>query len=804
MAFQLSATSNGGVSSTPSTTPEVVRLMAQELFELGFTETLACLQREAAISREPDTVSTLRRMILSGNWNEALKLCDKVKFRTSNYQRTARGVLFTQEYLHTIKSRGPLQALRMLRTEGFAASMAPETVTALFKGKQSDQCACCVTPPQTAQVWTDIEVLLSTEAVVPTGRLRHLLQQAIESQEAACVYHVPGASTSLLQDHCCDSTLFPQHQQRILRFTGVEVWSAVYSPNGTRLAAILSDNAVVVFDAQTHKAQFDARLPVSTTEPIGFTWCTDDLLVLVHETLVVLWDLERKESFSEQLPLHGCRTVAPGILGQLVIGSPTQGIAKLQVPWLKARLQFQPSTDEEESSVLNAGEPEAMAAAEPMHTTTEEQSTGMETDVAATAQGPSAAIAALPVHGISGEEDDAIKLLHVSDTYLPTSVIITPDKRHIAAICPYQNKLVVWEYDKFGRAIQAQVEEKTKTVSLTASPDSKSLVVCCVGSLIKLYTTDDLTLVREFTGHQCTRFILASCIGGLTSNYLLSGSEDARVHIWHSKTGKRLAKLEGHTDVVNSVAWRPSPTGLEFATASDDGSVRIWSTSKLDQVPEIMVRRANKQLLRRWMSVHLLDDVDGSDDSDVPPLSRPVHMAFAAPRSNPADGTRRFLDSFMPRLSNPRDSDDDDEEEEEVDEEEEEAEDGDEEEDEEDDEEEGEVEDEVEQDGDDGQEVGDDSHIQRSIARSLARARRQLDVAAGRGQSRSSMIRALSRDSWISTGIHAIRDGEQHLETEAAQQEQGTVPLLLAPRFGTSRTSRRTFSRTRDRTHVTL
>jgi WD40 repeat protein len=56
-----------------------------------------------------------------------------------------------------------------------------------------------------------------------------------------------------------------------------------------------------------------------------------------------------------------------------------------------------------------------------------------------------------------------------------------------------------------------------------------------------------------------------------------STSDDGTVRLWDPASGRPIATLEGHTDEVNAVAF--SPDGRQFASASDDGQVRLWDPS---------------------------------------------------------------------------------------------------------------------------------------------------------------------------------------------------------------------------------
>ena len=58
---------------------------------------------------------------------------------------------------------------------------------------------------------------------------------------------------------------------------------------------------------------------------------------------------------------------------------------------------------------------------------------------------------------------------------------------------------------------------------------------------------------------------------------LTSASQDRTVRLWDANTGRPLQTLEGHTDGVASVAF--SPQGDRLASASSDKTVRLWDAN---------------------------------------------------------------------------------------------------------------------------------------------------------------------------------------------------------------------------------
>ena len=55
---------------------------------------------------------------------------------------------------------------------------------------------------------------------------------------------------------------------------------------------------------------------------------------------------------------------------------------------------------------------------------------------------------------------------------------------------------------------------------------------------------------------------------------IVTASKDKTARVWDAESGKELRKLEGHTSLVNGVAF--SPDGKRIVTASADKTARVW------------------------------------------------------------------------------------------------------------------------------------------------------------------------------------------------------------------------------------
>ena len=79
----------------------------------------------------------------------------------------------------------------------------------------------------------------------------------------------------------------------------------------------------------------------------------------------------------------------------------------------------------------------------------------------------------------------------------------------------------------------------------------------------------------RYTGHQNSASSFIRCGFGARESVVVSGSDDGKVHIWESGSGRVLSTLPGHPGrAVYRGVWSPKQ-GL-LATCGEDGAVRTW------------------------------------------------------------------------------------------------------------------------------------------------------------------------------------------------------------------------------------
>jgi len=119
------------------------------------------------------------------------------------------------------------------------------------------------------------------------------------------------------------------------------------------------------------------------------------------------------------------------------------------------------------------------------------------------------------------------------------------------------------------------VQEDFPILSFTLNKAATQILISLEKQCLHLWDIKDRCLVHRYQGTVQAQFVSHATFGGVDENFIAGGSEDSRVYIWNKRNENAICILEGHTRPVTCVAWNPVHLGM-LASASDDGTVRIW------------------------------------------------------------------------------------------------------------------------------------------------------------------------------------------------------------------------------------
>lgn len=131
-------------------------------------------------------------------------------------------------------------------------------------------------------------------------------------------------------------------------------------------------------------------------------------------------------------------------------------------------------------------------------------------------------------------------------------------------------------YDFQTKSLKYDMELPSRPTSVSITKDSKYLLVNKQDGEAGVFDIASRTFVQKYKGHSGGEYLIRSDFGGANENFVVSGSEDGSVFIWHKNSGHSVAKLDGHRPRCNAVAWSPTDPCL-LASCGDDGAVRLWS-----------------------------------------------------------------------------------------------------------------------------------------------------------------------------------------------------------------------------------
>lgn len=539
---------------------EFVRLVIQSLRDVGYIESAATLEAESGYTMESSEVSEFRQYVLEGAWDKAGTALERLGVNEEEGLWEAKFMLSQQKYLELLEENKTTQALHVLRNELAPLNADSEQLhilSGLIMCSESDELRKRsgwdgASGTSRRRLLINLQRYVPSSVMIPPRRIATLLHQARSYQRHRCLYHISPSTAgfSLYSDHQCDRNAFPRITTFILEGHSDQVWNIEWSHNGQYLATASKDKTAIIWQLKNEpdEKQWESRFTLGDHPySVGcLAWSNDDsILLTTAENHIRLWNTktgiciraldEHNDTVTALSWLPDDSGFISGALDRTIIQWDADGT--LQNSWGPSPIRVTGLAVAPDLSRL--------------------VTIGMQSDI------PSPSDISHPAR------DGQTPSSGGGNGILPNSLGSS------------DNRMIV--YDLATKLIEANIRFEGQLTNVRVSHNSQYSLINQAPDEIHLWDLNAGRLARKFTGQRQANDVIRSCFGGIEGNFIVSGSEDANIYVWHRDTGVLLEILSGHGEgSVNSVAWNPHDERM-FASCSDDRTVRIWEALPLSE-----------------------------------------------------------------------------------------------------------------------------------------------------------------------------------------------------------------------------
>ncbi|XP_005289642.2 WD repeat-containing protein 26 isoform X1 [Trachemys scripta elegans] len=541
---------------------DVIRLIGQHLHGLGLNQTVDLLMQESGCRLEHPSATKFRNHVMEGEWDKAENDLNELKPLVHSPHAIVRMkfLLLQQKYLEYLEDGKVLEALQVLRCEltplkyntdrihvlsGYLMCSHAEDLRAKaeWEGKGT---------ASRSKLLDKLQTYLPPSVMLPPRRLQNLLRQAVELQRDRCLYHNTKLdnsldSVSLLIDHVCSRRHFKTKASTLSSTQPIV-------PTYCRGLRSVCGAPYMLQCLGIMRKQFPCYTQQILTEHCNEVWfCkfSNDGTKLAtgsKDTTVIIWQVD---SDTHQLKLlktleghaYGVSYIAWSPDDNYLVACGPDDCSEL---WLwnvqTGELRTKMSQSHEDSLTSVAWNPDGKR-----FVTGGQRGQFYQCD-------------------LDGNLLDSWEGVRVQCLWCLS------DGKTVLASDTHQRIRGYNFEDLTDRNI---VQEDHPIMSFTISKNGRLALLNVATQGVHLWDLQDRVLVRKYQGVTQGFYTIHSCFGGHNEDFIASGSEDHKVYIWHKRSELPIAELTGHTRTVNCVSWNPQIPSM-MASASDDGTVRIW------------------------------------------------------------------------------------------------------------------------------------------------------------------------------------------------------------------------------------
>jgi WD40 repeat protein len=161
--------------------------------------------------------------------------------------------------------------------------------------------------------------------------------------------------------------------------------------------------------------------------------------------------------------------------------------------------------------------------------------------------------------------------------------------------------IICYDLPKNKASFKIEVKEEVVYSNISKSDKGKYILINISKSYPKilLYNLEKTKTEDKYYGHTQKTMIIKCSFAGEKEQYIMSGSEDAKVYLWDRKVpGPPKYSFAGHLGVVNCVELLFNDVLL---SVSDDKTLKIWTTiyNNDDNNREIIFNKNSENIFKK-------------------------------------------------------------------------------------------------------------------------------------------------------------------------------------------------------------
>ncbi|XP_068654312.1 WD repeat-containing protein 26 homolog isoform X2 [Aristolochia californica] len=281
---------------------EFVRIITKALYSLGYQKSGKLLEEESGIPLHSSMVNLFRKQVLDGQWDASVSTLQKIGLSDENILKSASFLILEKKFFELLENDKVMDALKTLRSEIVPLGINTKRIHEL------SGCLVCPAPCEMLglnsqdfikvnlrlKLLENLQNLLPPTVMIPERRLEHLVEQALNVQREACVFHNSlDSSLSLYSDHQCGRDQIPSQTVQVLQAHHDEVWFLQFSNNGRYLASSSNDRTAIIWEVNEDGTVVERHTLAGHQKPIlTVAWSPDDRQILTcgMEESVRRWD----------------------------------------------------------------------------------------------------------------------------------------------------------------------------------------------------------------------------------------------------------------------------------------------------------------------------------------------------------------------------------------------------------------------------------------------------------------------------------------------------------------------------------